>query len=505
MANSITELLGVDAANAARLHKLKTAAARNSALRPPDNPLEWVSAMYRSIFSKPFGKQHEEVFNWAWDVQPGIRPNPFVAIWSRGFGKSTTAETIAVMLGAREQRKYLLYCSETQDLADSHLGAIRSMIENPVLKSYYPIFASPKISKEGHSKGWRHNRLYCGNGFVIDAIGLDTAKRGSKIMDNRPDFMIFDDIDGKGDGPMVTTKKVETITSSLLPAGSVDAAVLFVQNLIIDTGVFAQLAQPNPPFMRNRILSGPFPALYDFSWHIDGSGKIIVDGKPSWAGIDLDSCQKIVEDIGITAFRSEYQHEITNDGSLFESVRFKHVDLKQLPFLWRKVVAVDPAVTSDDGSDSNGICVSGISESGDIYMINTWEKRANAEFTLKKALYFAIKYGSDKVLIEGNQGSDLWLNIWDSIVEESGLSEDRIPGVQIVKASSSTGSKMERASQMLVDYELSRVWHVVDEQGSYVNLEGALRRFPLRKPFDLVDACYWAWSDLRSSAQWVMG
>ena len=291
----------------------------------------------------------------------------------------------------------------------------------------------------------------------------------------------------------------------MLPAGSVDAAVLFVQNMIIDTGVFAQLARPNPPFMRNRILSGPFPALTDFSWHLDYSGKLVIDGVPTWEGISLAACQSIVDEIGLTAVRSEYQHEITNEGSLFESVRFKHVGIDQMPATWRRIVAVDPAVTNDDGSDSNGICVSGISDSGDVYVMETWEKRANPEFALKKALYFAIKYNADKVLIEGNQGGDMWMELFDRIVEESGLDEDRIPGVQIVKATSSTGSKMERASQMLVDYELGKIWHVVNESNSYVDLEGSLRRFPLRKPFDLVDACYWAWSDLKNGSMWVIG
>jgi hypothetical protein len=28
-------------------------------------------------------------------------------------------------------------------------------------------------------------------------------------------------------------------------------------------------------------------------------------------------------------------------------------------------------------------------------------------------------------------------------------------------------------------------------------LEKALRRFPLTKPFDLADAAYWSWADLR--------
>jgi len=505
MTVDIRDLIGNRAYDQAKLHKLNTAAAKRSALTAPDKPLDWVLTIYRSIFSRPFGPQHQELFEWAWEVRPKERAKPFVAIWSRGFGKSTTAETVAVMLGAREQRKYLLYVSETQELADSHLLAIRGMIESPVLKSYYPVFATPKISKEGHSKGWRHNRLYCGNGFVVDSIGLDTAKRGSRIMDARPDFMIFDDIDAKGDSPTITRKKIDTITASLLPAGSVDASAMFVQNMIIDTGVFAQLSQPTPPFLKNRILSGPFPALRNFSWQTDLAGKIRLFGEPTWSGIGVDDCQRIVEEIGLTAFRSEYQHEITNEGSLFEGVVFKRIAKGDVPPLWRVVVAVDPAVTSDDGSDSHGICVAGVSDAGDFYILDSWERRESPEYSLRKALYFAIKYNSDRVLIEGNQGGDMWLSLWDRIVDDSGLDEERIPGIEIVKATSSTGSKMERASQLLVDYELGKIYHVMNEQDSYVVLESALRRFPLRKPYDLTDACYWAWQDLKNSSLWVVG
>jgi hypothetical protein len=487
-----------------KLRKLKAQAAKNSALEPPKAPLDWVLAIYRTIFSRPFGPQHVELFDWAWAIEPGIRSNPFVAIWSRGFGKSTTAETVAVMLGARQQRKYLLYVSETQELADSHLLAIRGMIESPILAAYYPTFAAPKISKEGHSRGWRHNRLYCGNGYVIDAIGLDTAKRGSRIMDARPDFMIFDDIDAKGDSPMITRKKVDTITTSLLPAGSVDASVMFVQNMIIDTGVFAQLAQTTPPFLKNRTLSGPFPALKNFQWKVDNAGKISIEGEPTWPAIGVEDCQKIIDDIGLTAFRSEYQHEITNEGSLFENVKFQRIDSGDVPPTWRRVVAVDPAVTSDDGSDSHGICVAGIDDKNLIYFFDSWERRETPEFALRKALYFSIKYNCDLVRVEANQGGDMWLTLWDKIVEDSGLNEDRVPGIELVKATSSTGSKMERASQMLVDYELGKIFHVINERDTYIDLEGALRRFPLRKPYDQTDACFWAWESLRNSG-WIFG
>jgi len=47
---------------------------------------------------------------------------------------------------------------------------------------------------------------------------------------------------------------------------------------------------------------------------------------------------------------------------------------------------------------------------------------------------------------------------------------------------------------MLTDYEHGTIVHVL---GTHATLERGLRRFPLRKPFDLVDAAYWSWRDLR--------
>ena len=78
-------------------------------------------------------------------------------------------------------------------------------------------------------------------------------------------------------------------------------------------------------------------------------------------------------------------------------------------------------------------------------------KRATPEIALRKALYFCIKYNATLLQIESNQGGDLWYNLWDNIVDQTGMSNDeRMPGLEIVRASSSTGGKMERASQMLI-------------------------------------------------------
>lgn len=485
----------------AKTASLKTKAEQEGALKAPSEPLNWITALFPSVFTKPFGVMHEELFNYVWNVELDGTYKPFVAIWPRSMGKSSCVEASVLMMGARGRRKYALYVSETQELADQHLASIRDMAETPIMRTYYPSFSKPKLTKEGHSRGWRRNRLVFGNGFTVDASGLDTARRGSKMMEQRPDLVLLDDCDAKGDGPAITQKKVDTIFTSLLPSGSRNLLVLAVQNMIIDTGIFAKLAQSDPPFMKDRILSGPFPALENFEWWYDEDGKIDISGVPTWSGFTIPEIRNTINTVGITAFKSEYQHEIVDEDSLFAGVKFNSIPRNQVPPLISVVVAVDPAVTNKEGSDSHGICCMGMDGKGKKYILDFWEKRATPEIAIKKALYFAVKYDATLVRIESNQGGDTLLFMWDAIVESSGLSYERIPGVELVRATASTGSKMERASQMLLDYELQKMYHV---EGAHKELlESALLRFPSRPPDDGVDACYWAWNGLSESERWL--
>jgi phage terminase large subunit-like protein len=486
--------------NQAKVASIKKRIEKDSALKAPSNPLDWVSALFPSIFTRPFGTMHTELFNYVWNIELGSFYKPFVAVWPRSMGKSTCVETSVLMLGARSRRKYCLYVSETQELADQHLASIRDMAESAIIRTYYPSFSKPKLTKEGHSRGWRRNRLVFGNGFTIDASGLDTARRGSKMMEQRPDLLCLDDCDAKGDSPAVTQKKIDAIFSSLLPSGSRDLFVLAVQNMIIDTGIFAKLSQETPPFMKDRVLSGPFPALNDFKWWYTEEGKIDISGTPTWDGFTIDEIRNTINTIGISAFESEYQHKIIDDSSLFSGIKFNLIPRSEVPKLFTVIIALDPAVSSDDGSDSHGISVVGASENGKYYILDSFEKRVTPEFAVKKALYFAIKYKSDRVVIEGNQGGDLWLDIWDKVVDESGLDAEMQPGIELAKVTSATGGKMERASQLLMDFELNKIFIVEDDFTE--TLTSALYRFPTRKPYDLVDATWHAWSRCAESARW---
>ena len=98
----------------------------------------------------------------------------------------------------------------------------------------------------------------------------------------------------------------------------------------------------------------------------------------------LEGLPGIVDDIGITAFRSEYQHEITNEGSIFEGYASKHIGMTIYPIYGEKWLRLTLLLLLMTGSDSHGICVAGVAEDGDVYVLDSWEKRATLSLVSRR-------------------------------------------------------------------------------------------------------------------------
>ncbi len=481
------------------------------------DPLLWQLALFEKYLTSDGqvvedAPHHRRMWTWLWAIEPGSRPRPFVGIWPRGGAKSTKAELGAVALGARKKRKYVWYVSETQPQADDHIATIGSMLESEEIATYYPDLASRRVGKYGDSKGWRRNRLSTAGDFTVDAVGLDTAARGVKFEEARPDLIVFDDIDGRHDSQDTTAKKIATITDTLIPAGSADRALLFIQNLVHPTSIFARLAEGTAGFLTQRILSGPEPAVTDLTYAEDPEEHriVITGGTPTWAGQDIAACQAAIDEQGISSFLQESQHEVkAPPGGMFD-----HLDLAALRIAWDDVPAldrvvcwVDPAVTKTDQSDAHAIQVDGIA--GDtIYRLWSWEQRATPRKAIKKAIQKAAEYGARYVGIETDQGGDTWRSVFreakQDALDAAQTEEERVRIRRLLfneaKAGQGGEPKTHRAGIMLTDYEKpgQRIRHVI---GTHLTLENALDRFPRTRPLDLVDAGYWAWDDLRNGPE----
>lgn len=468
---------------------------------------DWLRDLYPAYISAGFAPRHEQFWEWVDSIVPGVRPRPLVGIWPRGGAKSTSAELACVRIGARRSRRYIWYVSSTQEKADRHVDTVAALLEAPVLARVDGALSSRRVGKYGASKGWRRERLRTSSGLTVDALGLDTGARGAKIEDQRPDLIIFDDVDEKDDSAKTTLKKIEIITTSLLPAGSRDCAVLFIQNLIAPDSIAARLVDGRADFLADRIVSGPFPAVEGLTVaQVDGR-FIITGGAATWEGQDLAICQDQITTWGYSAFLQEAQHQVEKSGGIWDHIEFQHVPADAVPWaaIIRGCVWVDPAVTSTDDSDCMGIQADAIATDKKIYRLHSWEGITTPVEAIARAILVALRYGFQYVGIETDQGGDTWKSVYKesciSLINDPAHPEINratvFPRFAWAKAGAGYGSKIERNQRMLSDYETGRVVHV---EGTHGVLERALRRFP-GTPLDLADSAFWSWNDLRNSGR----
>lgn len=466
---------------------------------------DWLRALFPSAVSAPFAQRHIEFWEWVEAIEKGIMPKPFVALWPRGGGKSTNVELSAIRLGAKDVRTYIWYTSSTQEKADKHVESIALKLESPTVARYYPDLAKRKVGKYGSAKGWRRQRLWTASGFTIDALGIDTGARGAKADDRRPDLIILDDIDERNDTPKTTYKKIDTISQDVLPAGSNDVAVMFAQNLIHPDSIASRLSDGRADFLLNRTVSGPFPAVIGLTHKQVEDHIAITGGVPTWEGQNLEVCQSQINLWGLTSFLKESQHQVENSGGIWEHIEFRYCDLIEVPELVRGCVWLDPAVTSTDESDCQGIEADGIDVRDIIYRMFSWEGIDTPENALRRAIMKAIEYNFDHVGVETDQGGDTWYSVYMRVCEQIRREKPKLPYMPSFmsdKAGAGYGSKIERNARMLVDYEHGMVIHV---RGTHTMLDRALRRFP-NKPLDLADVAFWTWTDLRNgTGGWASG
>lgn len=327
---------------------------------------EWLARFFPSVASKPLAARHETLWEWLERLQPGTRPRPRVEVWPRGGAKSSTGELGVARVGAKLSRRFVLYIGDTQEQADKHVQSIASLFEK--------LGVERAINKYGTSKGWRRDQLRTANGFNVAALGLDTAARGIKLDEFRPDFMLFDDIDSQFDSVKTIDKKKDLIRNAILPAGSSDCAVLFLQNKIHEDSIVSQLCDGRADFLLDREPPVVEAAIVGLQTEIveneDGSKRYkITDGVPTWAGQGITECEDLIALIGIKSFLRESQHEVEGaDGYFFQTSKINYIDPSDVPNLIGICLAADLAAT-EGGGDHTVIWVLGKAANDTYYVL----------------------------------------------------------------------------------------------------------------------------------------
>lgn len=328
---------------------------------------------------KHMAERHIRVWRWFESLgDPDAQPRDLVECWGRGGAKSSTIEEGTAWIGARRRpfRRFVLYVSATQEQADNHVQAIATNLTR--------LGASPAVGKTGAPKGWRRNQLRTADGFNVAALGLDTGARGIKLDEFRPDLIVLDDIDDREDTETTVNKKRRTVTQTIIPAGGPDCRVVFVQNLIHEGGLMAELYSDKCEWLMDRQCGPMEPAVLDLQCELrdQGDGRnqwVITGGTPTWLGQDLATCQRQINQQGFEAFMRESQHDVKRGtGRFFITERIRTVAIDDVPGLVSVVITCDMAATEGAGDYSVFMAV-GFAENGNVYVLNVWRKQVETE------------------------------------------------------------------------------------------------------------------------------
>ena len=187
--------------------------------------------------------------------------------------------------------------------------------------------------------------------------------------------------------------------------------------------------------------------------------------------------------------RQELLAEVLIDvpGALWNLDSIDAARRERAPDLSRIVVAIDPAVSSTEGSDETGIIAAGRDERGHGYVLEDLSGRYQPADWARTAIDAYRRHGADRIVAEANQGGDMVENTLRMI-------DPNIP----YTAAHATRGKYVRAEPVAALYEQGKVHHI----GAFALLEDQMTTFvpdidrtKVGSP-DRLDALVWALTDL---------
>ena len=189
--------------------------------------------------------------------------------------------------------------------------------------------------------------------------------------------------------------------------------------------------------------------------------------------------------------RQELYAEVLEDyeGALwsFSMIESTRKSPEEIPEMQRIVVAIDPAVTSNDDSDETGMIVAGQGVDGRYYVLEDISGKMTPDGWGRLAVDMYYKYQADRIVAEVNNGGDLVERLIRTV-------DNNVPYTPVHAAR----GKMVRAEPIAALYEQKKVSHV----GLFNELEEQLCSYSggSKKSPDRLDALVWAITELSQSS-----
>lgn len=260
--------------------------------------------------------------------------------WARGHAKSTHMDVMIPMwlkCQARREINVMVLVGKSEDSANTLLGDLQAELQ--FNKRYLHDFG-----KQYNAGNWQEGEFVTMDGCAFFARGRGQSPRGLRYRNNRPDYIVIDDLDDDElcENDTRVRKLTEWVKEALFGSFGADGGrFIMVGNLISKNSVLAAIADT----------SGVF---------VSQVNVIKKDGSPSWPAYwKSDRIKERRNFMGYRAFEKEYMNNPITQGAIFRNdwIRWKKI----LPLhKYDQIVAYcDPSFKGSTKNDYKAIKVWG--------------------------------------------------------------------------------------------------------------------------------------------------
>jgi len=346
----------------------------------------------------------------------------------RGFGKTTLMKIFIIYCILFTKKKFILVISAKASLAEAILSDVTDMLDEPNIKK---VFGDWRLGCEKDTQAMKKFG-FRGRNITLAGLGAETSLRGLNIKNERPDVMIFEDIQSRecAESEVQSTKLETWMIGTAMKAKSPHGCMfLFVANMY-----------PTKWSILRKLKSNP-------TWTKFIAGGILRDGTSLWEDLQpIAQLTREFENDLASGHPEIFFSEVLNDENASQNNR---IDLSKLPdspyqegdIAGGNFIIIDPA-TDKLGADEVSIGYFEVHNSLPCLM-ELEEGRFSPGDTIRIALKYALNNNCRLIAVESNAYQYSLLYWFGFICQQLG-----IQGIEAVEVYSGTRSKNSRILEM---------------------------------------------------------
>jgi hypothetical protein len=355
----------------------------------------------------------------------------------RGHGKTTLIKLFILYCILFTRTRFILIISSTEGHAVNIISDVVDMLNE---RNILSAFGDWKTGLETNQQALKKFG-FMGRNIVIAAIGAGGSLRGLNLKNERPDLMLFDDVQTKEDSesPTVSTSLERWIIGTAMKARSPRGCLyVYLGNMYPGTNCILRKFKPNPQWIKFI------------------SGAILSDGSALWEA--LRSYKSLIEefDNDIAMGHPEiFLSEVMNDTEVGSNTNVDLTQIKDWPWSdheWPqgKFIIIDPSSNKLKGD----MCAIGYFEVYDTIpgLRELVEERLSPGNIIRKALLMALEHRAKLIAVESTSFQYTLLYWFEQIATQLGI--QGIQFVPIYTGSYSKNSRLNDAIKTLTQGEL---------------------------------------------------